>query len=41
MSRPLLWALLPLVLLVAIGAAFLAADPLRRLLRWMELGRWS
>jgi zinc transporter ZupT len=28
-SRPLLWALLPLALIMAIGAAFLAADPLR------------
>jgi ZIP family zinc transporter len=29
MSRPLLWTLLPLALLIAIGAAFLLADPLR------------
>jgi zinc transporter, ZIP family len=29
MSRPLVWVLLPVVLLVAIGAAFLLADPLR------------
>ncbi len=29
MSRLLLWTLLPVVLLVAIGAAFLAVDPLR------------
>jgi zinc transporter, ZIP family len=29
MSRPLLWTLLPLALIMAIGAAFLSADPLR------------
>lgn len=29
MSRPLLWALLPLFLIVAVAAAFLASDPLR------------
>ena len=29
MSRPLAWALLPLALIVLIGAAFLASDPLR------------
>ena len=28
-ARPVLWVLLPLALLIAIGAAFLAADPLR------------
>ncbi|HEV2079558.1 MAG TPA: hypothetical protein VGR19_06640 [Allosphingosinicella sp.] len=28
MSRPLLWALLPLLLIVAVAAAFLASDPL-------------
>lgn len=28
-ARPLIWVLLPLALLVAIGGAFLAADPLR------------
>ena len=29
MSRPLLWALLPLALIVLVGAGFLARDPLR------------
>ena len=28
-ARPVLWVLLPLALLIAVGAAFLAADPLR------------
>ena len=29
MTRPLLWALLPLLLIIAVAAAFLASDPLR------------
>ena len=29
MSRPLAWALLPILLIVLVGAAFLVSDPLR------------
>ena len=29
MSRPLAWLLLPILLIVLIGAAFLVSDPLR------------
>ena len=29
MSRPLAWAMLPLALIILVGAAFLVSDPLR------------